>query len=196
MTDAAPTGASRIMLVDDEEGILKSLRRLLIGVPCNYGRLAYKLEVETFTSPTRALDRAREQSFDLFLSDYRMPEMNGAEFLRRIRDIQPDAARLIISGYADLNAVVDAVNGTDIYRFLSKPWNDYVLVSAIAQALNHRDLLLENRALADKANAEHAVLSARMAVAQPEAATPAVKWGEDGSAIIVGTPADGGDADA
>lgn len=195
MTDNG-TGISRIMILDDEEGILKSLRRLLVGVPCNYGRLTYKLEVETFTSPARALERAREQSFDLFLSDYRMPEMNGAEFLRRIRDIQPDAARLIISGYADLNAVVDAVNGTDIYRFLSKPWNDYVLVSAIAQALNHRDLLLENRALAEKANAEHAALSARMAASQPIEGSPAVQWGADGSAILVGAASDNGDAKA
>lgn len=169
---------SRIMIVDDEQGVLNALRRLLLMVPCTYGRLTYKLEVETFTSPVAALERARQQAFDLFLSDYRMPEMNGVQFLGQINQMQPDAARLIISGYSDLNAFADAVNGADIYRFLSKPWNDYVLVSAIAQALNLRDLTLENRQLAAQAS-----------VAPPEppaSAAPAAKarWGPDGSAII------------
>lgn len=169
---------NRIMIVDDEPGVLSSLSRLLRLVPCTYGRLTYKLEVETFTSPLAALERAREQPFELFLSDYRMPEMDGVQFLARAREIQPDAARVIISGYNDLNAFADAVNGADIFRFLSKPWNDYVLVSAIAQALNYRELMLENRQLAQQANV----------APTPERApaTPAaqVRWGPDGSAIV------------
>lgn len=172
---------NRIMIVDDEEGVLKSLRRLLLMVPCTYGRLAFKLEVETFSSPLAALERAREQPFDLFLADYRMPEMDGVKFLRQIKEIQPDAARLIISGFADLNAFVDAINGADIFRFLSKPWNDYVLVSAVAEALNYRELMLENRQLAAKAHVEHAALSAQLAAA-PAAAR--VRWSADGSAIV------------
>ncbi len=173
--------ASRIMIVDDEVGIVNSLRRLLLSVPCSYGCLSYKLEVETFTMPAAALERAREQAFDLFLADYRMPGMNGVEFLARIREMQPDAARLIISGFADLNAFADAVNGADIYRFLSKPWNDYVLVSAIAQALNYRELMLENRQLAAKASVDGAAMSQR----QPAPAAK-VRWGPDGSAIVDG----------
>ena len=177
---------SRIMIVDDEVGVLKSLRRLLLLVPCTYGRLAYKLEVETFTSAKEALARAREQTFDLFLSDYRMPEMDGVQFLQQVGKIQPDAARLIISGYADLNAFADAVNGADIFRFLSKPWNDYVLVSAIAQALNHRDLTLENRQLAERAELERATLPAAEPAALEPERTAKVRWGPDGSAIIDG----------
>lgn len=169
----------KIMIVDDEEGVLKSLRRLLLMVPCTYGRLAYKLDVETFTSAQAALERARVQPFDLFLSDYRMPEMNGVQFLAAVKEIQPDAARLIISGFSDLNAFVDAINGADIFRFLSKPWNDYVLVSAVAEALNYRELMLENRQLAEKANVEQQARAAHAAV------TPAkVRWSDDGSAII------------
>lgn len=172
---------SRIMIVDDEIGIVNALRRLLLSVPCNYGCLTYELAVETFTSPAAALERAQQQPFDLFLADYRMPGMNGVEFLAQIRAMQPDAARLIISGYADLNAFAHAVNGADIYRFLSKPWNDYVLVSAIAQALNYRELMMENRQLAAKANVEAALVS-RLETASPAAAK--VRWGPDGSAII------------
>jgi len=174
---------SRIMIVDDETGVLNALRRLLLSVPCTYGRLTYALEVETFSDPVAALARAAEEPFDLFLADYRMPGMNGVEFLARAREIQPDAARLIISGYADLNAFADAVNGAEIYRFLSKPWNDYVLLSAIAQALNYRELMLENRQLAEKACVE------RVAPAAAEAG-PKVRWAADGSAIV-----DAGDKD-
>ena len=169
----------RIMIVDDEEGVLKSLRRLLLMVPCTYGRLSYKLEVETFTSPRAALERARVQAFDLFLSDYRMPEMNGVQFLAQAKEIQPDAARLIISGFSDLNAFADAINGADIFRFLSKPWNDYVLVSAIAEALNYRELMLENRQLAEQANVAREARAAHMA---PPPAK--VRWSADGSAIV------------
>ncbi|OHC63097.1 MAG: response regulator receiver protein [Rhodocyclales bacterium GWA2_65_20] len=181
---------SRIMIVDDEQGVLNALRRLLLMVPCTYGRLSYKLEVETFTSAAAALERARAQTFDLFLSDYRMPEMNGVEFLGQINRVQPDAARLIISGYSDLNAFADAVNGADIFRFLSKPWNDYVLVSAIAQALNYRDLMLENRQLAEQARVDSAAPAAAPATAQPPATTAKVRWGPDGSAIVDGTEHD------
>lgn len=176
---------NRIMIVDDEPGILNALRRLLLLVPCTYGRLTYKLEVETFASPLAALERARVQPFELFLADYRMPEMDGVKFLAQAREIQPDAARVIISGYADLNAFAAAVNGADIYRFLSKPWNDYVLVSAIAQALNYRELMLENRQLAQQAS-----LSVAGSASQPAldtaVATAKVRWGPDGSAIVDG----------
>lgn len=172
---------NRVMIVDDDEGVLKSLRRLLLNVPCTYGKLHYQLEVEIFFSPQSALARAREQSFDLFLSDYRMPVMNGVEFLRQVREIQPDAARLIISGYSDLNAVLDAVNDADTFRFLSKPWNDFILVSAIAEALCHRDLMLENRHLAEKLDAERVSVPASTSPATP---APKVVWGADGSALI------------
>jgi len=173
---------NRIMIVDDESNVLKALRRLLLSVPCSYGCLSYQLEVETFTTPAAALERAAQQPFDLFMSDYRMPGMNGVEFLAQVRKIQPDAARLIISGYADLNAFADAVNGADIFRFLSKPWNDYVLVSAIAQALNYRELMLENRELAARASVERVTMSKRTPPADD--AAPKVRWGPDGSAII------------
>ena len=171
---------NRVMIVDDDEGVLKSLRRLLLNVPCTYGHLHYQLEVEIFSSPQSALARAREQSFDLFLSDYRMPVMNGVEFLMQVREIQPDAARLIISGYSDLNAVLNAFKDADTFRFLSKPWNDYILISAVAEALCHRDLMLENRLLATKSGAELMTMPARTT------ATPAPKvvWGADGSALI------------
>lgn len=168
---------SRIMLVDDEEGILKALRRLLLRAPCSYGRLVYTLEVEAFNSPLAALERARVAEFDLILSDYHMPRMNGVEFLAQVEQIQPDAARMILSGCSDINTINESIHRANIYGMIPKPWNDYFLMSMIAQALNHRDLLLENRELARKA---------QVAREKPAPSTPAtaVEWAADGSMVF------------
>lgn len=178
----------RVMLVDDEEGIVKSLRRLLAITPCVYHGVTYQLQVEIFTSPLAALERARHQAFELFLVDYRMAEMDGVRFLSEVREIQPNAARMILSGYADLNALVGAINDARIYRFLAKPWNDYELVSSIAEALAYRDLLVEREQLADSVRVAQGTLSPeeaeRKRLEQLEPGITQVKWGADGSVIL------------
>lgn len=178
----------RIMLVDDEASILKSLERLLRVTPCVYNGEVFPVQIETFTSATAALERARYTAFDLFLSDYRMPEMNGVLFLKETMAIQPDAARLVLSGYADLNSVMGAINEAHIYRFLSKPWNDYELVSAIAQALGYQRLMVENKQLADQARFEKGKISAeeleRRRLEALEPGITQVHWGPDGSVIL------------
>lgn len=177
-----------ILLLDDEANILKSLERLLRITPCTYNGEVFPLQIETFTSAKAALERARHTAFDLFLSDYRMPEMTGVEFLKATIDIQPDAARLVLSGYADLNSVIGAINEAHIYRFLSKPWNDYELVSSVAQALGYRRLLVENKQLADQARFEKGTISAaeleRRRLESLEPGITQVNWGEDGSVIL------------
>lgn len=179
---------NRILLVDDEASILKSLQRLLRAVPCVYGKRDFVLDVITSTSPLAALELARNEPFDLFISDFRMPEMDGIEFLKAARQLQPDASRLILSGYADLNALVRAVNEVGIDRFIGKPWNDYELVSAIGQALAHRELLLENRQLADLVRLEMGDKSAEQLEAERleriEPGITLVNWGPDGSIIL------------
>ena len=172
---------SRIMIVDDEEGVLNALRRLLLRAPCSYGRVEYKLEVEVFDTPHAALERARVAAFDLVLSDYHMPRMDGVQFLAQIEALQPDAIRMILSGCSDINVLNRSIQRANIYGMLPKPWNDYFLMSMIAQALNHRDLMLENRELARKAQ-----------IAREEAApaTPAtaVEWAADGSMVFNEAP--------
>lgn len=179
---------SRILIVDDEDAILKALRRLLTLTPCAGGNKIYPLTVETFNDPVAALEKARHTAFDLVLSDYRMPKMDGVHFLKAFKELQPDAARLILSGYADLNGLIGAINEVGIARFLSKPWNDYELVAALGQALALRDLTLENQRLADQARAAMGTLTAeeleRKRLESEEPGITQVIWGEDGSVLI------------
>ena len=139
--------ASRILFVDDEESILSSLRRLVRSLPCVYGKLRYELEVDTATSPTAALGMVSEHPYDVVVSDYNMPEMNGIDFLIKVREMQPGAELMLLSGLADADDVARAYQDAKIYRFVNKPWNDYFLVASIAEALNHRELVLEIAAL-------------------------------------------------
>ena len=179
---------SRIMIVDDEEFILKALQRLLRHVPCSHGNKVFTLEVTVFSEPLKALEHARHEPFDLFISDFRMPLMDGVEFLKAVKEIQPDAARLILSGYADLNALLRAVNEVGIDRFIGKPWNDFELTAAIAQSLAHRELLLENRDLANLVRLEMGDTDPqRIEAERLEAIEPGitqVNWGPDGSVIL------------
>ena len=124
----------RILIVDDEPNILNALRRCLarIDVTLLDGSA---LKVETFTSPESAIERSEEQDFDLVISDYRMPSMNGVEFLTRLMDTQPRAPRIIISGYADREALIAAVNEANLTHFIEKPWDDEVLHRVVSTIL-------------------------------------------------------------
>lgn len=179
---------SRILVVDDEESILKSLKRVLRLAPCVCGKKSFILEVSAFSSPQAALEAVRTEAFDLFISDYRMPEMDGIEFLKAAKALQPDAARLILTGYADLNALMRAVNEVGIERFIGKPWNDYDLMSAIGQALVHHELLLENRQLANLVRQEMGDTTPEQIEAERlerlEPGITKVNWGADGSVIL------------
>jgi DNA-binding NtrC family response regulator len=179
---------SRILIVDDEESILKALKRVLSLTPCTVGEKTYKLSVDVFSSPLAALEKASGTAYDLVLSDYRMPDMDGVQFLKFVRALQPNAVRMILSGYADLNGLISAINEVGITRFMSKPWNDYELVSAIGQALALRDLSMENQRLADQARVANGTLTAHdLELNRLEAEEPGIThvvWDADGSVVI------------
>ncbi|MBV8605421.1 MAG: response regulator [Pelomonas sp.] len=182
----------RILLVDDEAHILAALQRLLRHGLRDADGSPYR--VEAFTDPAAALARIGDTPFALAISDYRMPGCNGVELLRRLRECQPHCGRIILSGYADLNALVSAVNEAGISRFLPKPWTDFELLSAVQQILSIRALTLENARLADEIRLQRGTLSAQEAelrrLEQLEPGITQVQWGEDGSFILV----DPGDA--
>jgi len=178
----------RILIVDDDESILKALRRLLAMTPCTVGEETFKLTVDSCTSPEEALEKARFTPYALVLSDYRMPGMNGVQFLKAFREIQPDASRLILSGYADLNGLIGAINEAGICRFISKPWNDYELTATLGQVLAMRELTQENQRLADQVRLAKGAISAeeieRKRLEAIEPGITHVTWGPDGSVLL------------
>jgi two-component system NtrC family sensor kinase len=137
-----------LLLVDDEPNVLKSLRRLLIDT--NYN--VYSAE-----SAENAWSILEKESIQLVISDYRMPGMNGVEFLKKVRDKYPKTIRIILSGYADVMAIVEAINDGQVYRFIPKPWNDQELLTSILRAFEQYKLQEENTKLyveLQKRNAE------------------------------------------
>lgn len=180
---------SRILIVDDDMNTLKSLRRLLSHAPCCVGAKIYVLSVDICNDPHAALEKARHIPYDLVLCDYRMPQMSGIALLREIRKLQPTAACLILSGYPDLNGLIAAINEIGIQRFIPKPWNDYELVTSVAQVLANRDLHLELTDPARKMdtsslgeNSPEERERKRLEAEQP--GITKVNWGPDGSVIL------------
>ena len=177
----------RILLVDDEINILSALKRALMTIPIDELD-GERPEIETFVSAKQALARIRSKPVDLVISDYRMPEMNGIDFLSEVVAAQPDVARLVLSGQADLDAVVDAINRVQIFRFISKPWHDFELKRAVAQALAARALVMENRHLADIVRKQYGKISRREAeLRRLEAESPGIthlKMTGDGRILI------------
>ena len=105
----------RILHVDDESSILSSLRRVLRKEP---------YELISFESASQALEYLSNQRADVILSDYRMPEMNGVDFLIQSKESCPNATRAILSGYSDMDVILRAINQGDIFKFLTKPWDE------------------------------------------------------------------------
>ncbi len=121
----APTRKARVLFVDDEERVVNALRAIF--------RDTY--EVETATSGDAALELLRQNKFHVIVSDQRMPGMLGVDFLREAKAIRPDSVRILLTGYSDLAAIVGSVNDGEVYRFVSKPWNQDDLQQTIGEAV-------------------------------------------------------------
>ena len=140
----------KILLVDDEGDILRSLRRLL----------RKRFEITTTTLPEEALQHLAEKEYAIVLSDQRMPTMEGTALMARAREISPDTVRIILTGYADINAAMDAINQGHVYRFLQKPWDDADLLATLCQAADHFVLVQENKRLHGLTEAQNEKLKA------------------------------------
>ncbi len=128
----------RLLLVDDEPGIVKALARVFRQE--NY-------EVVTAGNGNEGLARLAEGPFQLVISDFMMPGMDGAHFLREVKQRSPDTIRIMLTGHANTDAVMGAINDGAVYKFILKPWNDDDLRVTVALALEQFDLLARNRQL-------------------------------------------------
>ena len=134
-------GKPRILCVDDEPNILDSLRR----------QLRHHFSVETAPSGKEGLRiLEREPTFTVVVSDMRMPGMDGAEFLRRAREQAPDCVRLLLTGQADLDSAISAVNDGNIFRFLTKPCQPEILLAALTAAVEQHRLVTAERVLLEQ----------------------------------------------
>jgi response regulator RpfG family c-di-GMP phosphodiesterase len=137
LTESAARPA-RILCVDDEPNILSSLRRLFRG---------QGYEVLTAESGAAGIELLGSENVDLIISDMRMPEMDGAHFLERARSLCPDSMRLLLTGYADVQLILAAINRGEIYRYITKPWDDTDILLVVRHALERKALEQERMRL-------------------------------------------------
>ncbi len=141
-----------ILIVDDEPEITKALRRLF--------RKSYN--VFTAQSGTEAMKILEDNSIPVIISDQRMPGLSGVEFLSRVESEFPDSTRLLVTGFADINAVIEAINTGRIFRYVTKPWDPEELMGIVAQAFERYELIIENRSLIRDLQEANSVLEVKV----------------------------------
>jgi len=138
MSDKPAKPSRRILVVDDEEGVTNALRRSL-------RREGY--EITACNDPKQALVLLKGETFDMVISDHLMPGMTGIELTKILHDRYPDMMRLMLTGQPDLQMVIEAINHGEVYRFITKPWDDLELKVTLSLAFEQLDLQRENRRL-------------------------------------------------
>ncbi|MHB2154215.1 sigma-54-dependent transcriptional regulator [Calditrichota bacterium GD2] len=129
--------AENILIVDDQKEILNSLRRLLKD----------RFEVAVAESGEEGLALVRRQPFAVVVSDQRMPRMDGVTFLEQVKKIQPDAVRILLTAYADIEATISAINQAQVFQYISKPFEPDEFRQILTNAVEHYRLVQENKRL-------------------------------------------------
>jgi DNA-binding NtrC family response regulator len=139
-----------IMIVDDEEMVLTSLSSFLT--------LETDYEVVTYTRATEALEHFEDNDVDLVISDFLMPEMDGLEFLRRARDLRPEVPRIILTGYADKENAIKAINEVGLFQYIEKPWNNDDIRLIIRNGVEKKRLVSKLQQKIDQINSAYSEL--------------------------------------
>ncbi|MGE0200155.1 MAG: HD domain-containing phosphohydrolase [Candidatus Melainabacteria bacterium] len=147
---------SRVLIVDDEENILHTMHRVF-----------RKDDIEIITTHvvSDAIAMIQEKEFAVVISDHRMPEMSGTRFLEQVRKTCPDTIRILLTGYADIQSAVEAINQGAVYQFISKPWNPEHLKLVLGEAIRQYNMGQENKVLQTMAiekNKELSILNKEM----------------------------------
>ena len=141
------SASNTILLVDDEEMVVTSIKSFL--------SLETDYDVVAFTSQKEALEHIREHKVDLVISDYLMPDMDGIEFLANVKELQPDATRVLLTGYADKENAIKAINDVGLYQYIEKPWENDDLKIIIRNGLEKRLLMQRLEAKIEEVNKAH-----------------------------------------
>lgn len=130
----------KVLLVDDNEELLNSYRRYFYQ----------RFQVDTLSNPVDAVQRLRDVHYKVVMSDLKMPQMDGIRFLSIAREVSPDTTRIMLTGYADVNAAINAVNEGNIFRFLTKPSPPETVEKALRAGIEYHDLRTAERVLLEQ----------------------------------------------
>ncbi|MBD3401850.1 response regulator [candidate division GN15 bacterium] len=142
--DSSPGEKGIIVIVDDEEMVLTSLKSFL--------SLETEYEVQTFLSAREALEFIQANDVDLVMSDYLMPEMDGISFLAEVKKLRPEVPRIILTGYADKENAIKAINDVGLFQYIEKPWNNDDLLIILRNGLEKQRLMKKLQQKIDEIN--------------------------------------------
>jgi CheY-like chemotaxis protein len=149
--DTTTPARDRILIVDDEQAILETLQFTFED----------EYEVLTAANGKRALEiLARKSPIAVVISDQRMPSMTGSEFLRHVVERYPETVRILLTGFADLGAIIRAVNEGHIYSYIAKPWEPHELKQVVQRAVEFHHVYCTNSTLSDQASCAQQLLEA------------------------------------
>ncbi|HEX9637079.1 MAG TPA: response regulator [Acidobacteriota bacterium] len=136
-----------VVIVDDEEMVITSLRAFL--------RLETDFQVEGFTDAEKAVEFLHGHPVDVVVSDYLMPKMNGIQFLAKAKESQPEASRVLLTGHADKQSAIQAINEVQLFQYLEKPWENSQLLLVIQSGIERARLIRDLRDKVSELDAAH-----------------------------------------
>lgn len=138
---------AEVVLVDDEEMVITSVRAFLT--------LETEHNIHGFTSPAEAIKHLETSPADVIVSDYLMPQINGLQLLAQAKRLQPEAARILLTGHADKSSAIQAINDVGLYHYLEKPWDNAQLLLIVNSAIERTKLLRQVRTMVAELDNAH-----------------------------------------
>ena len=139
-----------VVIVDDEDMVITSVRAYLL--------LETEFDVHGFTTPEQAVKHLENNPVDVCVSDYLMPRMSGIQFLTRARELQPEASRVLLTGHADKQSAIQAINEVGLYQYIEKPWENEQLLLIIHNGIERANLLRDLREKVSELDTAHSSL--------------------------------------
>ncbi|HEX3877550.1 MAG TPA: response regulator [Bryobacteraceae bacterium] len=139
-----------VLIADDEEMVITSIRAFL--------QLESDFDIHGFTDPEEAARFAAENPIDVAVSDYLMPKMNGIQLLAKIKEAQPEASRVLLTGHADKQSAIQAINQVALFQYLEKPWENSQLLLVIKSGAERAQLFRDLREKVEELDTAHSSL--------------------------------------
>lgn len=139
-----------VLIVDDEEMVIASIRAFL--------QIEGDFDIHGFTDPEEAARFAEKTPIDVAVSDYLMPRMNGIQLLSRIKEAQPEASRVLLTGHADKQSAIQAINQVALFQYVEKPWDNAQLLLVIQSGAERAQLFRDLREKVEELDTAHSSL--------------------------------------